>query len=240
MEPGNVIIMGVNHYIVKKVQGDYAFVTPFYDPSGKEGKWVSMSELPTSIAKVNLKNENKPRRTSDILKEETEMQARFNEKLLQDVDDKIAQIDPLFRLTKKRKWILERIITHLNQKIETLDENSLGHMMIEENDQLTDDEKEKCFAARRETLAPFILYHDVLETVRHHREDWLLKLHRKEEREWENEWDIPLALFNEAIDETTDYLKNLRDNSKPEHQDSFYERIDLLQTLKTHRNQYGK
>ncbi|MFF2531205.1 hypothetical protein ACFVS2_20095 [Brevibacillus sp. NPDC058079] len=139
----------------------------------------------------------------------------------------------LFRLTMQRKMILSRIISTIRNKIESVE---LGLQIIEK---YPDEEigKEARMKAHAE-LTKLMLYHDVIETVVSHNDDYDLEIFRYEKRAWNNESEIPIDLFREAIHHFIDLLEFYKKRTLNEkHKKSKDQQIDLLRKLLTFREE---
>ena len=130
---------------------------------------------------------------------------------------------------------LNDIIQTLVIKIETVNEDSLRRSMIQFNERMTEEEKASKLKELDTQWKLFNLYHDVLETVASHTSEINRTYFVKEKRTWENEWDIPLDVFNTAIDESVATLISY--DERRQKKDAFHsDKIELLNKLKAFRN----
>lgn len=141
----------------------------------------------------------------------------------------------LFRMTTKRKIILESIITTINLKIDNVDEDSIRReLLLDIDNPLPQIEKEEKLKELDNELNELSVIHDVLEVVICHGDN-TFKIMRTNEK-WENEWDVPLEVFNKSIDTTIDILKFYRDRNDEKYQKSYDKKIKFLLELKDFRN----
>lgn len=169
----------------------------------------------------------------------------------------------LFRLTLKRKLILEDIATTVRLKLEHYqkEDEALGHLAgfgrmtaecipdeqkrkerIEEYDQL-EEKYQLCW----EVIWITLCHNDVYTInqrcnggraryVQYESLPWeerMKKLDEKDERGWYNEFDIPLEIFNQAIDDIVELLKYYE---KTTH-NNYEKQLDFLQELRDFRNE---
>lgn len=147
----------------------------------------------------------------------------------------------LFRMTQKRKILLSSIITTLNIKLNSVDEDGLHRIMVLNNDNLTKEQRNEKLMVLDKELKELSLIHDVLEVVCLHEDDVFLKFHMKEDRGWRNEWDVPLDIFNESIDKMIEILRWYQNskfvNNSKENLKKYDGKIAFLIELKAFRNQ---
>lgn len=145
----------------------------------------------------------------------------------------------LFRMTTNRKILLDKIISMIERKIENVDADGLKRQLILYNDNLSETEKASNLKMLDDELQDLYLLHDVLETVMQHN-DSLLHIYVKSDRGWKNEWDIPLSVFNNAMDETinilTSYQKGPFAQTNHYYLTKINKQIKLLVSLKEFRN----
>lgn len=135
---------------------------------------------------------------------------------------------PLFRMTKKRVILLERIITTINLRYEHV--IGLSRMFIEEYK----DEEKKRFAQQRnlEEEQKLALVLDVLHSVSLHEDDFLLSIHMKENRGWRNEWDVPDDVFQQGFEDAIEVLKWYQERAiSQESVERHQEKINFLKEI---------
>jgi len=142
---------------------------------------------------------------------------------------------PLFRLTTKRKELLNDIITFSTYRVERVNEESFARLtaLAYPNEQA----KQTRLSKIDEQLKKWTLYHDVLETISTHTfYEEMRDFFKLEHKEWITEWDIPLALFNETMDEVEKELTEVCNGSPEKLQIEYRERIQFIRELKAFRN----
>jgi hypothetical protein len=147
----------------------------------------------------------------------------------------------LFRMTVKRKIILSDIISTLDIRLRSVDEDGFGRLLVLHNDQMTEEVRKEKLMELDKQLQELSLIHDVLEVVCIHEDDVFLKFHMREDRGWRNEWDVPLEVFNDSIDKMIEILKWFQ-HSKVVHMSdeqfkAYDTKIEFLLELKEFRNQ---
>ncbi|PLS19117.1 hypothetical protein CVD28_01535 [Bacillus sp. M6-12] len=146
----------------------------------------------------------------------------------------------LFRMTVKRKIMLSGIITTLNIKLDSVDEDGLGRLLVLDNDKMTEEVRKEKLMELDSQLQELSLIHDVLEVVCVHEDDVFLRIHMKEDRGWRNEWDVPLEVFNESIDKMIEILRWFQHSKfvhMSEEQFKDYDtKVEFLLELKAFRN----
>lgn len=139
----------------------------------------------------------------------------------------------LFQMTLKRKLIMEGIITIVNGKADNVGEDGFARLLAQEASHFTQEERQEKLAKLDAELLKFNLYHDVLELVMNHEHDLNLKFLLKEKRDWRNEWEIPLDIFNESIDGVIGILRWYQERGIG---NKYEEQISFLQLVKEFRN----
>lgn len=147
----------------------------------------------------------------------------------------------LFRMTSKRRILLERIVTSINARCSSFEEDGLARSMIEHSTNLSEDEREKKLKEIDQKLKHYALLHDVLEVYTSRHWSFLLDIHMKEARGWKSEYDIPLEVFNMAIEDIITLLKWYQENSvlrkAKENQREYDENVKMLLLIKQYRNE---
>lgn len=143
----------------------------------------------------------------------------------------------LFRMTTKRKIMMEGIITTVNRSISNVDKDSFARSLLEINKSISEEERQIRNLEMDKKWDKYCLLHDVLETVINHGSDFWLNLHMKVDRGWKNELDVPLSVFNQSIEEVIEIIKELQEKfgDRP-YGGKYQEQIDFLLLVKDHRN----
>ena len=244
--------------IVLQVTDNGFYLLPFgFDSNNVKGLYFSFKEV------ITLKTTRFPKEVSDLLKEAysfykeisgleqqiEEFKKELEEKkglqfanqfemknVIQKLRTKQNNLEKkmLFRMTLKRKLLLESVITRLTIKIEGI--NGLGRSIIDLIPNLSEEERQKKLNDNIQEEEKWKLVHDVLETVFAHDDDFMLNLHRMEKREWRNEWEIPEQVFSDAIKDTITLLTHHKERSvKEEHKKKYEKEIKFLKELNTFR-----
>lgn len=142
----------------------------------------------------------------------------------------------LFRMTTARSILLSGVITTLNSKIDNIDEDGFARRLILNSGELSKEERANELMELDKQLETYYLYHDVLEIVNIHSKEYLRQFFLKRERTWQNEWEIPLETFNEAIEGTIDVMRWYQVRGRPEFNDKYEKKIAFLEELKDFRN----
>lgn len=149
----------------------------------------------------------------------------------------------LFRMTVKRKIMLSDIVAILDIRLDSVGEHGFGRLLVLENDQLTEEKRKEKLIWLDYQLRELSLIHDVLMVVSLHEDEVFLNIHLKEDRGWENEWDVPLDVFNESIDKMIEILKLFQSKKVVEvsekHLKEYNSKIKLLLDIKSFRNTNG-
>ena len=140
---------------------------------------------------------------------------------------------PLFRMTTKRRIVLDGIITTLNIRLESIDQDGYGRMLAES---YPEEKRTARIKELDEELENLYLIHDVLETVACHKDEWNRIRFIKVDRGWEDEWDIPKEVFNEALNGMIGILKRFQKSAPEKNKDNYEKKIAFLQSLKDFRN----
>lgn len=135
----------------------------------------------------------------------------------------------IFRMTKKRQIIMERILTTFRMEIEF--KEGYSRELIPYMTHLTEKEREEKLNKNIEETNRTKLYYDVLETVSSHEHDFNLKTYRYIDRDWKNEWDIPVDIFNEAIGYIISMLEDYK-NNRNNNSEYYDEKINFLLILR--------
>ena len=147
----------------------------------------------------------------------------------------------LFRMTTKRKIVLGDIISSINIRLSSYEEDGLSRLFIIHNDKLSEEERAMKLEEADRQLKHYSLLHDVLEVYTARHWDFLLELHMKEKRDWKNEYDIPLDVYNQAIDDIISLLTWFHESSvmkkTKEHKKDYNEKVDILLLIKQYRNE---
>lgn len=78
-------------------------------------------------------------------------------------------------MTVKRKLLLSDIISTLNSRLNSVEEDGLGRLFVFHNDQLTEEQRKEKLMELDTELQELSLIHDVLEVVSVHEDDVFLK-----------------------------------------------------------------
>lgn len=147
----------------------------------------------------------------------------------------------LFRMTIKRKILLERIVTSINIRYSAFEEDSFTRLMIENNSKLSEEERAEKLKKADEELKHYGLLHDVMETYTSRHWDFLLDNNMKEKRGWKNEYDVPLDVYNKAIDDIiallTWYQENRITKKTGKSEREYKENVKMLTLIKQYRNE---
>lgn len=147
----------------------------------------------------------------------------------------------LFRMTIKRKILLERIVTSINIRYSAFEEDSFTRLMIENNSKLSEEERAEKLKKADEELKHYGLLHDVMETYTSRHWDFLLDNNMKEKRGWKNEYDVPLDVYNKAIDDIiallTWYQENRITKKTGKSEREYKENVKMLTHIKQYRNE---
>ena len=138
----------------------------------------------------------------------------------------------LFRMTTKRKVTLGDFKGHLRSHAEQKD--GFSRDLLEMATKLSAEKKAERIKELDEDVASFKEAHDVIITVTSHHQSYLLKHWHMEERDWENEWDIPLEVFERGIKTAIAFLEYNKTLSR-RYISYFDEIIQLLEEMLTFR-----
>lgn len=147
----------------------------------------------------------------------------------------------LFRMTTKRQIVLSDIIFSINIRLTSFEEDGLSRQLILHTESLNEDERKQKLEEVEEKRKHFALIHDVLEI--YNCRDWLYKREflMKEKRDWENEYDIPLVVYNQAIQDAIEQLTWYHESPivrKTQKREQEYQRnVEMLSLMQRHRNE---
>lgn len=147
----------------------------------------------------------------------------------------------LFRMTTKRRVLLGSIVTSINIRLSSFEEDGLTRLLIQESNMLNEEERAKKLKDVDEKYTHYALLHDVIETYTSRHWEFLLDMNMKEKRGWKNEYDIPLDVYNQAIDDIINLLTWYQENSvvkkTKKHQKDYNEKVGILLSIKQYRNE---
>jgi hypothetical protein len=121
------------------------------------------------------------------------------------------EVKKLFRMTKKREILFSQTKTMIDSYIEG---KEFGLDILEHSTKRSVDEKE---AKRQEYQADISRCQeakDMLSIVRLHQQSYLLEFWLYEDRGWKTEWDIPLDVFERAIETIVEILENYKKKTR--------------------------
>lgn len=145
------------------------------------------------------------------------------------IQKKIGKKRPkLFRMTKKRVMALGDFIGHLRSHADQKD--GFTRELLEQADKISPEKKAIRIKELNEEVAKFREAYDVLMTITNHHQSYLLEIWHTEKRGWENEWDIPLEVFERAIHTAVEFLEWNKTISR-RHSSYFDEIIEVLQEM---------
>lgn len=148
---------------------------------------------------------------------------------------------PVLRLTPKRRAGFGRIQTSIAIRLSSFEEGGLMRQFALTDDKLDDTARAKRLKELDDAYAHYAFLHDVVAvyTARHLgcRPDVTMK----EKRGWKNEHDIPLDVYNQAMDDIVALLTWQQENAvgspTAESRNAYNEHVALLTLAKTHRNE---
>lgn len=135
----------------------------------------------------------------------------------------------LFRVTTKRDIIFGRASQMIEMSIQS---KEFGLDILEYATKLSEEQKVSKKQALETEMARYKEAHDVLNVVRLHQKSYLLKHWLHDDRDWLSEWDVPLDVFERAINTIIELIEVYKERTKSRNPESRYdEPIQLLQEL---------
>lgn len=131
-----------------------------------------------------------------------------------------------YPLNPIERALMSDVIAALRSKIERLDSlERLFTKAFEEDAADIDLQIEK-----------WTTYADVIRVVAYEEEEYNRKTLMEQERGWNNGWDVPAQLFNEAFDAVISLVLEVYVFQPPIHKEEISKQVKLLQSIKEIRN----
>ena len=135
----------------------------------------------------------------------------------------------LFRVTTNRDIIFGRASQMIDMSIQS---KEFGIDILQYATKFSEEQKVSKKQALETEMALYKEAHDVLNVIRLHRQTYLLTAWSHEDRGWLSEWDIPLDVFERAINTIIELIEGYKERTKSRNPESRYdEPIQLLQEL---------
>lgn len=138
----------------------------------------------------------------------------------------------LFRMTKKRELAIGDFVGSLRSHVEHKD--SFSREMLEFAPNISEEDFTFRMNRLNEDVEKLREAVDVILTVSNHHQPYLLEIWHMEKREWENEWDIPMEVFERGIQTAVEYIEYAKSLGS-KRTSSYDEAISVLEEMRDFR-----
>lgn len=142
---------------------------------------------------------------------------------------------PFFEMNQTKAETLSGVITTINSEIEHLD--GLEKRFVLMDPHITEEERKEKLKKLENKKEKWSLYHDAFGSIQYRGHEMNLKYLMKTKSEWKNEWDVPNALFNEAINETKNVFDQILKFAHGHAKKEYEKRKALVEEIESFINQ---
>ena len=143
----------------------------------------------------------------------------------------------LLTIQKRQTFFIEHIQSMVTNKLQSCEPGSTRYVDIQQNLNLSDEQRFSQLYALDSMLVRYVLCHDVVVIIASHHTEWRRSWTLLRPRLWNTIYDIPEEIFQSVLEEIESIVSFYRDLSTPDAKQAFDKYFAFLFFLNEHQKE---